>query len=294
MLRDVRSARAARRAVVRMGLEPADQHPARRRARHRALCRLLDLLRVRSAVVAALRVPGVPRVDRRRIVRPRRARQAEARAMCLVVVRRAAPRPLSAVLAANRDERHARPSWPAAWWSDRPSCFGGRDLVAHGSWLAVDRRGRLAAVTNFRDTAAPAAAARRAARSSTRLPRQRATATRFRGRARGRAPIATGPSASCSSRHRACVRQQPRAGRTARRRACTRSATRPLGEEWPKERTARAGARGACSSEAEPVDALLELLAVRRHGAHGGGALPRRRTSSTVTGLRHALVDRRR
>ena len=61
VLRDVRRARAAQLAVVRVGLEPAGQHAARRRARHRALRRVLDLLRLRRLVAAALGVPGVPR-----------------------------------------------------------------------------------------------------------------------------------------------------------------------------------------------------------------------------------------
>ena len=55
------------------------------------------------------------------------------------------------MFAANRDELHERPSASATWWTDQPTIFGGRDLVAGGTWLAVDRRGRLAAVTNFRE-----------------------------------------------------------------------------------------------------------------------------------------------
>lgn len=59
------------------------------------------------------------------------------------------------VLAGNRDEFHARPAAPAGWWPDAPGVFGGRDLEAGGSWLAIDRRGRLAVVTNFREPGAP-------------------------------------------------------------------------------------------------------------------------------------------
>jgi len=58
------------------------------------------------------------------------------------------------VLAGNRDEFHARPAASAAWWPDAPGVFGGRDLEAGGSWLALDRRGRLAVVTNFREPGA--------------------------------------------------------------------------------------------------------------------------------------------
>jgi len=53
------------------------------------------------------------------------------------------------VFAANRDELHTRPTAEADWWPDATSILGGRDLLAGGSWLAVDRRGRLAAVTNI-------------------------------------------------------------------------------------------------------------------------------------------------
>jgi uncharacterized protein with NRDE domain len=71
--------------------------------------------------------------------------------MCLVVVALHASPQWPFVLAANRDERHARPASAAAWWRDRPSVLGGRDLEAGGTWLAVDLRGRAAAVTNVRD-----------------------------------------------------------------------------------------------------------------------------------------------
>jgi uncharacterized protein with NRDE domain len=73
--------------------------------------------------------------------------------MCLIVF---AYRPGSRFplrLAANRDEFHHRPSAPLARWDDAPDIVGGRDLEAGGSWLAVHRRGRLAAVTNVRDPA---------------------------------------------------------------------------------------------------------------------------------------------
>ncbi|HUS24185.1 MAG TPA: NRDE family protein [Candidatus Binatia bacterium] len=54
------------------------------------------------------------------------------------------------LVAANRDEFHARAAAPAAFWPEAPDVFGGRDLAAGGSWMAVSRRGRFAAVTNVR------------------------------------------------------------------------------------------------------------------------------------------------
>lgn len=58
------------------------------------------------------------------------------------------------VLAANRDEFYARASRPADFWPGRPQILAGRDLQAGGTWLALSRQGRMAAITNFRDPAA--------------------------------------------------------------------------------------------------------------------------------------------
>lgn len=68
--------------------------------------------------------------------------------MCLVAVAWRAHARFPLVLAGNRDEFHARPTAPAAWWEDAAHVLGGRDLVAGGSWLAVSRAGRLAVVVN--------------------------------------------------------------------------------------------------------------------------------------------------
>jgi uncharacterized protein with NRDE domain len=71
--------------------------------------------------------------------------------MCLLVFAvRAHPR-LPLIVAGNRDEFHARPTQAAHWWPDKPDIVGGRDLQAGGTWLAVTRDGRFAAVTNHRD-----------------------------------------------------------------------------------------------------------------------------------------------
>ena len=56
------------------------------------------------------------------------------------------------VVAANRDEFHARPSAGAARWPDAPQVIGGRDLEAGGTWLGISDSGRFAAVTNVRET----------------------------------------------------------------------------------------------------------------------------------------------
>jgi uncharacterized protein with NRDE domain len=75
--------------------------------------------------------------------------------MCLIGFALDAHDDFVLVLAANRDEYYARESAAASWWGDRATVWGGRDRVAGGSWLALDRRGRLAAVTNVREPAPP-------------------------------------------------------------------------------------------------------------------------------------------
>lgn len=71
--------------------------------------------------------------------------------MCLIVfAHRVHPRyPL--ILLANRDEFYARPSAPLSWWPEAPDLLAGRDLKGGGTWLCLNRRGRLAAVTNVRE-----------------------------------------------------------------------------------------------------------------------------------------------
>ena len=69
--------------------------------------------------------------------------------MCLIALAwRTHPR-YRLILAANRDEFHARPTLPLAAWDDAPDIVGGRDALHGGSWLALRGR-RLAAVTNVR------------------------------------------------------------------------------------------------------------------------------------------------
>jgi uncharacterized protein with NRDE domain len=58
------------------------------------------------------------------------------------------------ILLANRDEFYSRPTASAAYWTDFPNIYGGRDLVSGGTWLGVTKGGRLAAVTNYRDPSA--------------------------------------------------------------------------------------------------------------------------------------------
>jgi uncharacterized protein with NRDE domain len=69
--------------------------------------------------------------------------------MCLALIAFDAHPRYRLVVAANRDEFHARPAAKAAWWDE--GILAGRDLKEGGTWLGVDRRGRVALLTNVRD-----------------------------------------------------------------------------------------------------------------------------------------------
>lgn len=69
--------------------------------------------------------------------------------MCLALVALDAHPRYRCVIAANRDEFHARRTEAAHWWSD--GVLAGRDLVAGGTWFGITRDGRWALVTNFRE-----------------------------------------------------------------------------------------------------------------------------------------------
>ncbi len=75
--------------------------------------------------------------------------------MCLIALSVGRHPDYPLIVAANRDEFHARPTEAAHWWPDRPDVLAGRDLQAGGTWLAVSRSGRFATVTNFRDAKPP-------------------------------------------------------------------------------------------------------------------------------------------
>jgi len=59
-------------------------------------------------------------------------------------------------MAANRDEFHERPTRALGWWAWPAGPLAGRDEQAGGTWMAVGRSGRFAAITNFRDPGAAA------------------------------------------------------------------------------------------------------------------------------------------
>lgn len=77
--------------------------------------------------------------------------------MCTVITLQRPGHAWPLLLAANRDERLDRP-WdpPANYWPGRPTVTGGRDRLGHGTWMACNDRGLVAAVLNRAGSLGPA------------------------------------------------------------------------------------------------------------------------------------------
>jgi len=70
--------------------------------------------------------------------------------MCLILFAWDAHPDYKLIMATNRDEFYNRPSTKANFWENLPDMLAGRDLKAGGTWLGVNKKGKFAAVTNYR------------------------------------------------------------------------------------------------------------------------------------------------
>ena len=73
--------------------------------------------------------------------------------MCLILLAIKSHPVYKLIIAANRDEYYERPSAAASFWADSPDILAGKDLRGHGTWLGITRKGRIGAITNYRDPA---------------------------------------------------------------------------------------------------------------------------------------------
>jgi uncharacterized protein with NRDE domain len=71
--------------------------------------------------------------------------------MCLIFIALKQHPDYKLIVAANRDEFYNRKTAPAHFWQDHPDVLGGKDLEAGGTWLGMNKNGRLGMITNYRD-----------------------------------------------------------------------------------------------------------------------------------------------
>jgi uncharacterized protein with NRDE domain len=71
--------------------------------------------------------------------------------MCLIVFANSVLEDYKLIFAANRDEFYDRPSEQADFWREHPDLLAGKDSQAGGTWMGITRKGKFAAITNFRD-----------------------------------------------------------------------------------------------------------------------------------------------
>lgn len=72
--------------------------------------------------------------------------------MCLLTFAYQTNKRFPFVFAANRDEYYDRPTLFAHEWKEDPNVIGGRDLKKGGTWLGFTKEGKIAALTNVRDS----------------------------------------------------------------------------------------------------------------------------------------------
>ncbi len=71
--------------------------------------------------------------------------------MCLIIFSWQNHSEYPLLMLANRDEFYARPTQAADFWADNPQILAGKDLQSGGTWMGVNRNGRFAAITNYRN-----------------------------------------------------------------------------------------------------------------------------------------------
>jgi len=180
--------------------------------------------------------------------------------MCLIVVGVGASARYPLLVAANRDEQHARPTQTAAWWPDAPHVLGGRDLSAGGTWLAIDDRGRFAAVTNIRDPERPLGLRSRGSLVADYL-RGSDSAARYAARA-VRVGATFGAFNLLLFDGRELHFASNRAAATRLDTGLHAFSNAPPGTEWPKTASALQGSKPLLA-HAAPVEPLFALLAER-------------------------------
>ena len=181
--------------------------------------------------------------------------------MCLALIAQDAHPAYAVVIAANRDEYHARPAAPAAWWNE--GWIAGRDLSAGGTWLAVTRAGRFALVTNVREPGL----------RDTRAPSRGALVTRVVAEASSPTASVTSATAAAAAHNgfnliagnlaSACWGSNRAEGVRALAPGIHGVSNAALDTPWPKVQRSKAAFAAWCASSVNDVEALFTMLGDR-------------------------------
>jgi len=182
--------------------------------------------------------------------------------MCLAVIALDAHPRYALVIAANRDEFHARAAERAHWWNDETghALLAGRDVPQGGTWLGVNRRGRWAFVTNVREPA----------RHDPQAPSRGALVPRVLRDAGDAAAAVEQIAATAHGYNGFNLVAGERATATFASNRATASRALPVGisglsnagldTPWPKLVRAKAGVAAWVASGSDDLDALLGVL----------------------------------
>jgi len=181
--------------------------------------------------------------------------------MCLALLAQDAHPRFAVVIAANRDEHHARPAAPAGWWDE--GVLAGRDLEAGGTWLGVTREGRWALITNVRepDRRNPGAPSRGAL--VTRALVETATPLACIGAIVGDAQAYNGFNLLVGDTTSAAWGSNRAPAARALTPGVHGISNAILDAPWPKVARTKAALDAWCARDADDVDALFAVLADR-------------------------------
>jgi uncharacterized protein with NRDE domain len=190
--------------------------------------------------------------------------------MCLALIALHSHPRFPLVIAANRDEFHARAADPAYWWTH--DMLAGRDRVGGGTWFGVTRAGRWALITNFREGTP----------RDPRAPSRGALVTQALDAADPAVMVAAGTSIEGQRFHgfNLLVGDGPAAAYSSNRASGAQALTRGihglsnhlLDTPWPKVVRSKATFATALAHDDDPLAAAFDVLADRQQA--GAAALP--------------------
>jgi uncharacterized protein with NRDE domain len=184
-----------------------------------------------------------------------------AETMCLALIALHMHPRYPLVVAANRDEFHARAADPAYWWTQ--TMLAGRDRVGGGTWFGVTRAGRWALITNYREGVArdPSAPSRGGLVTQALVADAAAMAVAARTSVDGQRFL--GFNLLVGDGAAAAYASNRASGAQALARGVFALSNHLLDTPWPKVVRSKAALATALAGHDDPLDALFELLADR-------------------------------